>query len=140
MTRRAFLATVATMPSLPRLDVRGGTSGVAEIRAGFPALAQRIAGHPLAYLDNAATSLRPRAVIDAVAGFYERDNANPSPAMHTLARRSAEAQETARLTVARFLNASGPEEVIFTRGTTEGVNLVAATWGAASIGQATRSC
>jgi cysteine desulfurase/selenocysteine lyase len=99
-----------------------------------PALAQQVSGHPLAYLDNAATTLRPREVIDAIVRFYERDNANPSAALHTLARRAAAAQDEARARVARFLNAADPREVIFTRGTTEAINLVAATWGATSIG------
>lgn len=133
MNRRTLLTTLASIPLWPLSDARAAARRSAGIRADFPALAQQIAGHPLAYLDNAATTLRPRAVIDAVADFYARDNANPSSAMHTLARRSAEAQDAARRTVARFLNASGPEEVIFTRGTTEGVNLVAATWGAAAV-------
>jgi cysteine desulfurase/selenocysteine lyase len=99
----------------------------------FPALAQRIGHRPLAYLDNAATTLRPRAVIDAVSRFYETDNANPSASLHTLARRAAEAQASARARVARFINAASPEEVIFTRGTTEGVNLVAAAWAPAHL-------
>lgn len=131
--RRTFLATMATMSPWPFTGGRDRAQRGGEIRSAFPALTQQISGHPLAYLDNAATTLRPRSVIDAVAGFDERDNANPSPAMHTLARRSADAHDAARLSAARFVNASGPEEVIFTRGTTEGVNLVAATWGAASI-------
>ena len=102
-------------------------------RQWFPALQQDVAGHPLAYLDNAATTLRPRAVIDALVRFYERDNANPSATMHTLAKRAAAAQDAARSEVARFINAPHAGEVIFTRGTTEGINLVAGTWGAAHV-------
>ena len=98
-------------------------------RSRFPALRQLVSGHPLVYLDNAATTLRPRPVIDALAHFYETDNANPSATLHTLARRAAEAQDAARAAVARFLNAASPQEVIFTRGTTEAVNLLAAAWG-----------
>jgi cysteine desulfurase/selenocysteine lyase len=110
-----------------------GLATVAAWRSHFPALAQAIAGHPLAYLDNAATTLRPREVIDALVGFDERDNANPSTSLHTLARRAADAQDAARRRVARFLNAATSQEVIFTRGTTEAVNLLAATWGVREV-------
>jgi SufS family cysteine desulfurase len=89
-------------------------------------------GRSLAYLDSAATTLRPQAMIDALAAFYATDNANPSPA-HTLARRATARVTAARQTVARFINALSPSEVIFTRGTTEGINLIAGTWGAANL-------
>lgn len=112
---------------------RVACSSVAAWRAQFPALSQHISGQPLAYLDNAATTQRPREVIEALTRFYEHDNANPSATMHTLARRAADVQDGARTAVARFLNASSPDEVIFTRGTTEGINLVAATWGIADV-------
>ena len=98
-----------------------------------PALEQRIAGQPLAYLDNAATTLRPSDVIEALTRFYETDNANPSSSLHTLARRAAGALRTAREKVADFVRAASAEEIIFTRGTTEGINLVAATWGTAHV-------
>ena len=88
----------------------------------------------MAYLDSAATTLRPQTVIDALADFYATDNANPAP-VHTLARRAAARLTTARQTVARFINAPSPSEVIFTRGTTEGINLIASTWGAANLRQ-----
>jgi cysteine desulfurase/selenocysteine lyase len=100
--------------------------------ASFPALRQRIGGRPLTYLDSAATTLRPQAVIDALADFYATDNANPAP-VHTLARRAASRLAAARQTVARFINAPSANEIVFTRGTTEGINLIASTWGAANL-------
>lgn len=100
--------------------------------ASFPALRQQVAGQPLAYLDSAATTLRPQVVIDALADFYATDNANPAP-VHALARRAAARLAAARQTVARFINAPSPTEVIFTRGSTEAINLIASTWGAANL-------
>ena len=102
-------------------------------RAAFPALRQKVNGRPLVYLDSAATTLRPQAVIDAVAGFYSGVNANPGAALHTLARQAASAMEGARARVASFVGANDPLELVFTRGTTEGLNLVAATWGRANV-------
>ncbi len=102
-------------------------------REHFPALAQRVNGHPLVFLDSAATTLRPNAVIDAIAEFYRRDNANPSATLHTLARRSNDHYEGARRTVAELIHARDPSEVVFTRGTTEAINLVAAAWGTANL-------
>jgi selenocysteine lyase/cysteine desulfurase len=99
-------------------------------RDAFPAI-QR-AGARAIYLDSAATTHRPQAVLDAITGFYVADNANPARA-HAPARRAAGRLADARGTVARFVNASDPLEVVFTRGTTEGVNLVASTWGAANL-------
>lgn len=110
-----------------------GDSSVEEWRAEFPALAQHVNGKPLVYLDTAATSQRPRAVIDAIARFYETDNANPSGTLHSLARRANDRYESARATVGRFIGAVDPLEVVFTRGTTEAVNLVASAWGAANV-------
>lgn len=101
-------------------------------RADFPALGQRVNGMPLAYLDSAATTLRPEPVIGAIAGYYRTINANPSAALHTLARRSAEEYGAARTAVARFINAE-PREIIWTRGTTEGINLFASSWGGANL-------
>lgn len=102
-------------------------------RQEFPALDQRVNGHALAYLDSAATTLRPRSVIDAISRFDATDNANPSGTLHALARRSAELYGGARRRVAAFLGSSDPAEVVFTKGTTEAINLVASTWGAANI-------
>jgi cysteine desulfurase/selenocysteine lyase len=127
-TRRSFLASIGAGSMLPP-----GLLQPSPRPAGFPALTQRIGDRPLAYLDNAATTLRPREVIDAVSRFYETDNANPGAALHTLARRAAAALADARTRVARFINAGAAEEVIFTRGTTEGINLIAATWASAHI-------
>src|ERR1700758_3120036 len=84
-------------------------------------------------LDTRPTTQRPRAVIDVLANFYVHDNANPAKSLHMLARRSVTLYENARSTVARFLNARGPEEVVWTRGTTEALNLVASSWGGANL-------
>ena len=88
------------------------------IRADFPILHQEINGHPLAYLDNAASSQRPRQVIDAVSEYYVRDHANVHRGVHTLSQRATEAFEGARSKVRAFINASSDREVIWTRGTT----------------------
>src|SRR5690606_39290703 len=90
----------------------------------FPILHQEVNGHTLVYLDNAATSQKPRAVLDAMRRYYERDNANVHRGVHTLGARATEAYEGAREKVARFLNAE-PREIIFTRGTTSAINLAA---------------
>lgn len=102
-------------------------------REGFPALKQAISGKPLVYLDSAATTLRPRAMIDALLGFYASDNANPGKTQHALARRAFEQYEAARQTLARFINAPSAAEIVWTRGTTEGINLVASAWGSANL-------
>lgn len=100
----------------------------ARVRADFPILDQRVDGHPLIYFDNAATSQKPRAVIEALVRHYERDNANVHRGLHELSRRSTDGYEGARATVAAFLGAESPDEIIFTRGVTEAVNLVAQVW------------
>ena len=102
-------------------------------RSHFPALANAIEGRPVVYLDTAATSHRPRQVIDAIVAFYEGENANPSAILHALARRASTRYDDARATVARFIGASDPFEVAFTRGTTEAINLVAAAWGSSNV-------
>jgi len=99
------------------------------IRDDFPILKRQIHGKPLIYLDNAATTQKPRAVIDAIARFYMQTNANVHRGIHTLAEEATIAFEKTRTHLARFLNASRPEEIIFTHGTTEAINLVAASWG-----------
>lgn len=111
----------------------GAMAGDDPWRAAFPQLRQQVNGHPLVYLDTAATSLRPQPVLDAMLGFYSADNANPGAALHTLARRSFAALEAARRAVARFIGSADPLEVVFTRGTTESLNLVASTWGQAHL-------
>ena len=97
-------------------------------RADFPLLDQQVNGHPLTYLDSAATTQRPTQVLDALLDFYRHDNANPGSSLHTLARRAYERYEGARRTVAAFINAAQPEEVVWVRGSTEGINLVATAW------------
>jgi cysteine desulfurase/selenocysteine lyase len=103
------------------------------LRDQFPVLAERVNGRRLVYLDSAATTQRPRAVIDALANFYLHDNANPAKSLHTLARRSATRYESARETVAKFVHARGSDEIVWTRGTTEAINLVASSWGGANL-------
>jgi len=99
------------------------------IREEFPILRQEVHGHPLVYLDNAATSQKPHAVLDAVDAYYQRDNANVHRGAHELSGRATEGYETARRKVAAFIGAKSAEEIIFTRGVTEGINLVANSWG-----------
>ncbi|MEO7318193.1 MAG: aminotransferase class V-fold PLP-dependent enzyme, partial [Chthoniobacteraceae bacterium] len=99
------------------------------IRGEFPILDQKVGEHPLVYFDNAASSQKPRAVIEALAHYYERDNANVHRGLHELSTRATEAFEAARVRVAAFIGAGSAEEVVFTRGTTEGINLVAQSWG-----------
>lgn len=106
---------------------------VAEIRAQFPALSQEIHGRPLVYLDNGATVHKPQAVIDALVGFYSRDNSNVHRGVHTLSQRATTAYEAARSTVARFMGAGSDDEIVFTRGTSEGINLVAYAWGKTNL-------
>ena len=103
------------------------------IREDFPALAQEINGHPLVYFDNAATTQKPRPVLEAIQRYYECDNANVHRGIHELSNRATAAYEGARERVAQFLNAPSAKDIIFTRGTTEALNLVAATWGAANL-------
>ncbi len=99
------------------------------IRQDFPILQERVNGKPLIWFDNAATTQKPQAVIDRLVHFYSHENSNVHRAAHELAARSTDAYEAARETVRRFLNASSANEIIFVRGTTEGINLVAKSWG-----------
>ncbi len=105
------------------------------IRADFPILAERPYGRPLAYLDNAASAQKPRAVIERLTHFYEHEYANVHRGLHYLANAATEGYEGARETVRRFLNAQSTDEIIFTRGATEALNLVAASFGAAHISE-----
>ncbi|MDT8975431.1 cysteine desulfurase [Paenibacillaceae sp. P-4] len=100
-----------------------------ELREQFPILNQEINGHPLVYLDSAATSQKPRSVIDAIQAYYEKDNSNVHRGVHTLGSRATDAYEGAREKVARFINAARTEEIVFTRGTTSALNLVASSYG-----------
>jgi cysteine desulfurase/selenocysteine lyase len=106
---------------------------VERVRADFPILQQTVHGKPLVYLDNAATSQKPRAVIDAISRYYEGTNANIHRAVHHLSEQATEEYEAARVTAQKFINAASPTEIIFVRGTTEGINLVAQTYGRANI-------
>jgi cysteine desulfurase/selenocysteine lyase len=101
----------------------------ARLRGDFPVLDQTVHGHPLIYLDNAATTQKPRVVIDALRHYYEKDNANVHRGIHELSNRATAAFEAARDRAARFINARSSAEIIFTSGTTEGINLVAQAWG-----------
>src|SRR5882672_5552315 len=109
------------------------TLDVYSIRQQFPILDREVKGHPLVYFDNAATSQKPQVVIDALVNYYTRYNANIHRGIHTLAEEATAAFEATRDTVQQFINASSREEIIFTRGTTEGINLVANTWGRKNI-------
>ncbi|ACG72128.1 cysteine desulfurase, SufS subfamily [Anaeromyxobacter sp. K] len=120
-----------------RPEARDGARGafdVERVRAEFPILARPVRGQPLAYLDSAATAQKPRAVIDAVRRYYEEDNANVHRGVHLLSERATRLYDGARVKVARFLGASDPHEVVFVRGTTEAVNLVAQTFGRQRVG------
>jgi cysteine desulfurase/selenocysteine lyase len=103
------------------------------IRDEFPILDQQVNGHPLVYLDNAATTQKPRAVMRALDRFYDKDNSNVHRGLHALSMRATDDYEGARLRVAKYIGAEAPEEIIFTRGTTESINLVASSWGGANL-------
>jgi cysteine desulfurase/selenocysteine lyase len=105
----------------------------ATVRDDFPTLHQQVHGKPLVYLDNAATAQKPQSVIDVLARFYERDNSNVHRGLHTLSMRATDAYEGARARVAKFINAADSAEIVFTRGTTESINLVAQSWGGANL-------
>ena len=123
--------------SVTNQGVTGKPAGgldVARIREDFPILARDVYGKPLVYLDNAATSQKPRQVIEALVRYYESYNANIHRAVHRLGEEATAAYEEARAKVARFINAPSPECIVFTRNTTEAINLVAYTWGRANIG------
>ena len=126
--------------ALPKADI-GALQGigqhppfnVAAIRRDFPILSERINGRPLIWLDNAATTQKPQAVIDRLVHFYSHENSNIHRAAHELAARATDAYEGARATVQKFLGASSPGEIVFVRGATEAVNLVAQSWGRQNI-------
>ena len=118
------------MPAAPVVasaSPAAGASGfdVARVRAEFPILSARVHGRPLVYLDNAATTQKPQAVIDSLTRYYSAENANIHRGVHYLSQLATDAYEGARAKVARFLNAASPREIVFVRGTTEGINLVA---------------
>ena len=107
---------------------------VARIREDFPILKEMVHGKPLVYLDNAATTQKPQAVIDALVNYYTTENSNVHRGVHTLSQLATDAYEGARETVRQFINAEHDKEIIFVRGTTEGINLVAQTYGRTNIG------
>src|SRR5262245_60915779 len=123
------MSPVASIPAPVKKD------NLTDLRADFPILDQRVHGQPLIYFDNAATTQKPTAVIDALRHYYEHDNANVHRGIHELSNRATAGFEAARGRAARFINARSPEEIIFTRGTTEGINLVAQSWGSKNIKQ-----
>jgi cysteine desulfurase / selenocysteine lyase len=108
---------------------------VSRVRADFPILARKVHGKPLVYLDNAATTQKPQAVVDAIARYYAEQNANIHRGVHTLSELATESYEQARAAAQRFLGAAASCEIIFVRGTTEGINLVAQTWGRTHVGR-----
>jgi cysteine desulfurase/selenocysteine lyase len=128
-TEPKYPTSAALFSSQPALPPTRGQFDPYSLKREFPILDQQVNGKPLVWLDNAATTQKPRAVIDRLSKFYERENSNIHRAAHTLAARATDAYETARETVRRFLNASTSKEIVFVRGTTEGINLVAATYG-----------
>ncbi|MEX2528266.1 MAG: cysteine desulfurase [Gemmatimonadota bacterium] len=118
---------------MSRLDSPPVQDLAARWRDHYPALQQEVNGHPLTYLDNAATTQKPQVVLDALLSYYRNDNANVHRGIHELSRRATEGFEGARSTVATFLDAPSAREIIFTRGTTEAINLVASSWGNANV-------
>jgi len=120
---------------LPHLGVVRGQFDVTSIRNDFPILREKVNGHPLIWLDNAATTQKPQVVIDRLKYFYEHENSNIHRAAHELAARATDAYEDARSQVAHFLNAPSSKEIVFVRGATEAINLVAQSWGRQHIGK-----
>jgi len=113
---------------------RAATLDPEVLRRDFPILHQEVHGKPLVYLDNAATTQKPQSVIDALVHYYEHDNANVHRGVHELSQRATNDYEDARVVVRNFLGAAASEEIIYTRGTTESINLVTASWGRANVG------
>lgn len=123
-------ALAAPGPSaVPKVAGTADVFDAASIRRQFPILRERVHGRPLVWLDNGATTQKPQAVIDRLVQYYEHENSNVHRGAHTLAARATDAYEAARDKVRRFLNASSASEIVFTRGTTEAINLVAQAWG-----------
>jgi cysteine desulfurase / selenocysteine lyase len=121
------MARMSSTVSLKPLDV-------AAVRAEFPILKQRVHGRPLVYLDNAATTQKPRVVLERMERYYVEENANVHRGVHLLSERATDAYEQARDTIRRFLNATRREEIVFVRGTTEAINLVAHSYGRPNVG------
>jgi cysteine desulfurase/selenocysteine lyase len=125
--------TVIERP-LPPLFTATTTYNVGALRRDFPILGRQVHGKPLVYLDNAATTQKPRAVIDRLVRYYSEENSNVHRGVHHLSEIATAAYEGARTTVKRFINASSEKEIVFVRGTTEAINLVAATYGKSHVG------
>jgi cysteine desulfurase/selenocysteine lyase len=117
------------VPGAPPLNLSSDLFDAQSLRHDFPLLREQVNGHPLVWLDNAATTQKPQSVIDRLSYFYEHENSNVHRAAHEMAARATDAYESAREKVRRFLNASAPREIVFVRGATEGINLVAQSWG-----------
>src|SRR5205085_3647265 len=124
-----FLTGAAPSEPVPQLPDEHEVFDVNSVRADFPILQETVNGKPLIWFDNAATTQKPQSVIDRLSYFYEHENSNVHRAAHTLAARSTDAYEAAREKVRRFLNAPSTENVVFVRGATEAINLVAQSWG-----------
>ncbi|MGH7739962.1 MAG: aminotransferase class V-fold PLP-dependent enzyme, partial [bacterium] len=122
------------MPANPQTLTPATVFDVVRFRQDFPILAQSVHGKPLVYLDNAATTQKPLSVIEATDKFYRETNSNIHRGVHLLSERATDAYEAARVRVQTFLNAASAHEIVFTRGATEGVNLVAQTYGRKNIG------
>ena len=129
----ALAPTAAIAPVFTEASSGTRTFDAALIRNDFPILQQRVHGRRLIWLDNGATTQKPQAVIDRLAAFYAHENSNVHRGAHTLAARATDAYEAARDKVRRFINASSPKEIVFLRGTTEGINLVAQAWGRRNV-------
>ena len=106
-------------------DLLGAALDLNKIRGEFPILSQTINGNPLVYLDNGATSQKPQSVIDAIVEYYTTTNSNVHRGVHTLSQQATDGYEGARFKISKFINASDDKEIIYTRNTTEGINLVA---------------
>jgi cysteine desulfurase/selenocysteine lyase len=134
MTTAAKKRAAQARPAPTRARVSAPAFDPEQIRADFPILRQKIRGKPLVYLDNAATSQKPQVVINAITRYYERDNANIHRGIHFLSEHATEEHEAARAAIQNFLNAEHAHEIVFVRGTTEAINLVAQTYGRAHLG------
>ncbi|MBJ8344523.1 family 2A encapsulin nanocompartment cargo protein cysteine desulfurase [Antrihabitans sp. YC2-6] len=132
-SRPTFYFADDVVPDLTTADDPHPGFDVNAVRRDFPILSERVNGFPLVWFDNAATTQKPSAVIERISYFYEHENSNIHRAAHTLAARSTDAYEKARDTVARFIGASSGENIIFVRGATEAINLVAQAWGRKNI-------
>lgn len=127
MTQPASYYFLFSPPHLPRPS--NDSVAITSLRQDFPALHQQVNGHPLIWLDNAATTQKPQSVIDSVENFYRQDNSNVHRGAHTLAKRATDAYESARQKIKQFIGAASPSEIIFVRGATEAINLVAQSYG-----------